>query len=407
MTHNSDTSHHRQRKLMEKIRREIRSELDEARLHLQQRADYHPVWDYFLNLLTRPMGPDIQGRPVVKHLCNLAPYELFHALGLHPVRLGSGCFCAGRLSSSRSPGTHVPLLKSTMGALQLEEPPAPGPLALGDSLHLRLGGQIPGVDQWAAGCPFYGTAASAPGGKGQQRWLEEIYGLVRFLENQTGRKLKQKTLSASVQTLMRAWQAFGRLIELRRKRVLAGVWFTAAANSFMLDAVEMWTEQVHMVVDTLGTQPPPPARNGVFLAGSPIIFPNFKLLYLIEAAGMDVYGDDLCTSERIWPGALCYDDPSLHGILRALAGRYHNACICPTFADNERRINSILNTLQLHRIQRVVFHVLKGCHPFDIEGFNLESRLKSRGYNFLKIETDYVQEDSRNILTRLEAFGRI
>lgn len=404
-------SNPRRQRLLQRVRMETHAELEAARLQLQQRADYHPTWDYFLNLLMRPLAPDrLQaevGRPLVKHLCNLAPYELFHAMGLHPLRLGSGCFCVGRLSASHSPVLMCPLLKATMGLLQFQASPR----------NDTMPWVVPTTCDWVV--KFQELANTQPeayflelphlhrGEKGQQRWLEEIYGLVRLLENQTGRKLNRKTLLSSVQIFMHAWKVFGRLIELRRKRVLAGVWFMVAANSFLLDSIEIWTERVHQMLETVATHPPAPEGNGVFLAGSPIIFPNFKLLHLIETAGMDVYGDDLCTSERIWPGAVCYEEPSYRGIMRALAERYHKACICPTFADNERRINSILNTLQQHHIRGVVYHVLKGCHPFDIESFNLEPRLKSRGYHFLKIETDYVQEDSQNILTRLEAFGRI
>lgn len=400
----------RRQKLLERVRRETMAEFEAARLQLQQRADYHPVWDYFLDLLSRPMTPDILetsvGRPLVRHLCNLAPYELFHAMGLHPLRLGNGCFCVGRLSVSRFPALMCPLLKATIGMLELQD----------SSQSDAMPWVIPTTCDWivkfqelAGGQPphFLELPHLHQQEKGHQRWLEEIYALVRFLENQTGRKLKRKTLSASVNTFMSAWQAFGQLIDLRRKRMLAGVWFMVAANSFMLDSIEIWTEQVHKLLEVLESQSPVLSGNGVFLAGSPVIFPNFKLLNLIEAAGMEVYGDDLCTGERIWPGAVCYEDTSCHGILQALAERYHRSCICPTFADNDRRINSILNTMQQHNIRSVVHHVLKGCHPFDIESFDLEPKLKNKGYNFLKIETDYVQEDSQNILTRLEAFGTI
>jgi benzoyl-CoA reductase/2-hydroxyglutaryl-CoA dehydratase subunit BcrC/BadD/HgdB len=54
----------------------------------------------------------------------------------------------------------------------------------------------------------------------------------------------------------------------------------------------------------------------------------------------------------------------------------------------------------------VVFHVLKGCHPYDLESFGLEMPLKEAGLRFLRVETDYTSEDVQNILTRLEAFSR-
>ena len=401
----------RRQRQLRKIGLETRAEFDAARSQLKQRNDYRPIFDYFLDLLKRPLHPDALqaavGRPVVEHLCNQAPYELFHAMGVHPLRLGSGSHNVGRISSSRLPVLMCPYLKATMGMHQLN-------IDLKPDASSRV---VPTTCDWVVKFPemadgvrttcFMELPHLREGEKGQQRWQEEIYGLVRFLENQTGRKLNRIALKKSVKAFMRAWEVLGQLIEQRRKRLLAGVWFMVVANSFLLDPIEIWTEKLHHLLDVVKENSPRPPENSLFLAGSPVVFPNFKLLNLIEAAGMDVCADDLCTSERIWPGAVCHEDSSYHGILRALAQRYHRACICPTFADNERRINRIHNTMAQHGIRGVVHHVLKGCHPFDIESFRLEPQLKRNGYKFLKIETDYVEEDSRNILTRLEAFREI
>ncbi len=403
----------RYQRLLQKIRRETRQEFESARSRLGQRADYDPVWAYFLDLLMRSAAPDMLrqaiGRPLVEHLCNQAPFELFHAMGVHPVRLGSGCHAVGRLSASGFPVLMCPMLKATAGMMQLHDNRGQS----GETPRV-----IPTTCDWVVQFPqltngqpgkdcFLELPHLRQSEKAQERWLEEVYGLVRFLEERTGRRLKRKALANSIRIFMDAWQALGHMIEARRKGALAAVWFTAVANSFMLDPIEVWTEHVLKALEAIRAAPHACGGNAVFLAGAPIIFPNFKLLELVEAAGMQIIADDLCTCERIFPGAVCFDDPSYHGMLRALAQRYHEGCICPTFADNERRINSILNTLRQHPIRSVIHHVIKGCHPFDIEGFCLEERLKLEGYNFLKIETDYVQEDSQNLLTRLEAFGQI
>jgi benzoyl-CoA reductase/2-hydroxyglutaryl-CoA dehydratase subunit BcrC/BadD/HgdB len=411
--HPTADSDRRQQRLLSKVRREVLEEFASAESALRQRADYHPVWDYFLNLLPRLMDPDrlreAVGRPLLEHLCNQAPFELFHAAGVHPVRLGSGCHTVGRLSASRFPVLMCPMLKATAGMMRLDgdrRPPGETPRVVPTTCDwvVKFPEMTSGSSQ---SCCFIELPHLREGEAAQNRWLEETYRLVRFLETFTGRRLKRKALLASVETFMHAWRALGGLIEHRRRGGLAGVWFAVVANSFMLDPVEVWTDHLLQALETVSDQPSGTAGKTVFLAGSPIIFPNFKLLNLIESAGMSVRADDLCTSERIWPGAVRFEDTSYHGMMRALAERYHRGCICPTFADNERRIHSILHTLRRHPIRGVVHHVLKGCHPFDIESFALEDRLKREGHTFLRIETDYVLEDSQNILTRLEAFGQI
>ena len=409
----SRSAHLRHQRLLQRVRREACKEFESAQSALRQRTDYHPVWDYFINLLMRSVSPGLLreaiGRPLVEHLCNQAPYELFHAMGVHPIRLSSGCYAVGHLSASRFPVLMCPMLKATVGMMQLDEDRRPSgatPRVVPTTCDwvVKFPEMTEGLSQK---CCFLELPHLRESEKAQDRWLEEVYRLLRFLEERTGRRLKRKALLASVEIFMRAWQALGRLIDHRRKGGLAGVWFMAVVNSFMLDTVECWTDHVLEALEAASGRLSDISGKGVFLSGSPIIFPNFKLLNLIEAAGMQIHADDLCTSERIWPGAVRFEDASRHGLMRALAERYHRGCICPTFADNERRINSILHTLRHHSIRSVIHHVLKGCHPFDIESFGLENRLKQEGYPFLKIETDYVLEDSQNILTRLEAFGQI
>jgi benzoyl-CoA reductase/2-hydroxyglutaryl-CoA dehydratase subunit BcrC/BadD/HgdB len=115
-----------------------------------------------------------------------------------------------------------------------------------------------------------------------------------------------------------------------------------------------------------------------------------------------VTGDDLCSSGRIFSGGANLGDTSEYGLVSALARRCHQGCICPTFADNSRRVNSII--ARREHFGGVIYHVLKGCHPCDAESYALEPALKERGLKLLRLETDYTAEDSRNLLTRLEAF---
>ncbi len=412
MTTTNEKPNQAGQQLRDQVRAEALAEYQAEASLLRQRSDYGPSLEYFLDLLTLPMSPEKMraaiGKPVVEHLCNHAPYELFHAFGVHPLRVSSGCHSVQRLSASGNPVLMCPMLKSTLGMQRLNQQPGVAPVAQ----------VVPTSCDWVVKYPemagqddrevhYLELPHLRQAEKGQQRWLQEIYGQVSFLEGKTGKKLKRQDLLASVKTFMRAWQAIRDLIELKRRHLVSGISFLAVANSFMLDAVEPWTSNVRQLVDDAAPRAPKPTKPGIFLAGSPIVFPNYKLPHLIEEAGMHVCADDLCTSERVLPGAVCYDDPSMHGLLRALAERYHRGCICPTFADNERRVNNIINTCRQHGIQGVVYHVLKGCHPCDQESFAVEKELKRHGYKFLRVETDYLKEDSQNILTRLEAFGEI
>lgn len=237
-----------------------------------------------------------------------------------------------------------------------------------------------------------------------RRWLNEVKGFKTWLERTTGQKINPSVLLESVRIYARAYELYTRLVNLRRRQVVPGIHFALILNALPYQDIDIW--MAHTAAYIFELREPELWDPPVFLAGSPIVFPNFKMLTLIENAGMAVTADDLCTMERTFSGAVTWRDTSEHSLLEALAQRYHKACTCPTFADNQRRINNITRTLDLHHIKGVIFHVLKGCHPYDMESGILEHQLKEKGYRFLKIETDYVKEDEQNIVTRLEAFRR-
>ena len=392
-------------KVLEKQQAEITAGL----ARLEARPDYRPELAYFLDLfrggVSIPAVARRVERPVAAVLCVQAPLEIFHAAGLHPFKIFGGSPATGQLAAPRLPALMCPMLRSALGALELETP-ADCPWV------------IPTTCDWVV--KFAEMARLTPhqmelprlkdSPRARDRWFSEVAALSDFLAHSGGRALSRKALLQSIAVFRTARQSMSRLVALRRAGLVPAPWFSLITGAFFLDRVENWTAALEIALS--GFSQTIPAGKRIFLAGSPVFFPNFKLLYLLEEAGLAVIGDDLCSSERIFPVNVAVDDPSKAGMLRALAEAYHQGCLCPTFGDNERRINNIWEarqfaaTLSGGSFDGVIFHVLKGCHPFDLESFNLETPLKEGGVRFLRVETDYTAEDSQNILTRLEAFRR-
>jgi benzoyl-CoA reductase/2-hydroxyglutaryl-CoA dehydratase subunit BcrC/BadD/HgdB len=239
--------------------------------------------------------------------------------------------------------------------------------------------------------------------RGVKRWIREVYELRRILKDYSNKKPSRKHLRVSINRYINAWYALNELIQLKRKKMISPVLSMVITNAFMLDSVESWTKNVRQVIEADHHQMDN-SRPEIFLAGSPIFFPNMKLARLIEDAGMYIAADELCTSERILTSVPVYDEDSEYGMMKALAESYHLSCSCPVYIDNGRRIKNILYTMRTNGIKGVVYHVLKGCHPYDIDSFSFERKMKEEGFRFLKIETDYSKEDRMNIFMRLEAF---
>lgn len=407
MTNDMDRQTRLQLRLEEKCQTELARGLD----MLAARDDYRPELAYFLDLFRSGFAPAMVarrvGRPVVNLLCLQAPLELFLACGLHPYKFFSGSLAAGQIAAPKLPSLMCPMLKAALGALELEA-------ATGSSHPWVVPTTCDWVVQFREMMGLCGLDLSTPlhwmelphlknSARARDRWLTEVADLKDFLAGLSGNTPGRRMLADSLAAFQRARQTFSRLIEARRAGRVPAVWFFLIANSFFLDRIERWTAALEAALPIFQTRAE--TAGLVFLAGSPIYFPNFKLLYLMEAAGLAVAGDDLCSSERLFPDNVAVDDPSETALLRALAESYHQGCMCPSFGDNERRLNNIRGAVSGTAIRGVVFHVLKGCHPYDLESLTLEEPLKRAGLKCIRLETDYTAEDGGNLLTRLEAFG--
>ena len=390
------------KQLAKRLSDRICAESKRAAEALRSRPDYSRTFGYFLELAEKGLSAvsNRTGRETVNMLCVQVPPELIHAAGLQPFKIWGGSSLS--FSPPEAPTLMCPMLKASMAVAGANEG-----ICSRDWV-------VPTTCDWVVKFPEIASRVwKRPAPRvfwlelphlkerphGGQRWLEEMFKLKDFLGS-IGEKIAGKSLARSVALYARAWRAMNRLSDMRRDGALPPVWFMLIMGTFFLDSPERWTEAAENVTPS----PVGDSAVRVFLAGSPIFFPNLKLPLLLEEAGLYAAADDLCSSGRIIPGAVTYHDTSEFGVISAIAERYHRACLCPTFIDNDRRVNNILGRRQDARFDGVVFHVLKGCHPYDIESLGLESELKKRGLRFLRLETDHTPEDNRNLFTRLEAF---
>ncbi len=403
-------SSRRRLRLQQQINEQTVSECDDLWAAIRQRSDYTPSLAPFFEVLKQSLFParffKKQDKPLVMSLCIQAPMELFHAAGVQVFKLACGSHAARNLAPFHLPALTCPMIKSIAGVLQSDS-----------ELDLRrLALVVPTTCDWVvkfseligicnkSDIHFLELPHLREDEGASRRFLAEIQQLKQWLEKITHKPIRTRTLVQSIGRYAEAWAQLNRLIEMKRAQKVPALHFAVMANALPCQDIDRWIVDVRAYIR--GIEPAHRTDTPVFLTGSPIVFPNYKLLNLIESAGMAVVADDICSLERAFPGAAAYEDPSEYALLNALAQRNHKACICPTFADNHRRVSAMLNILGKHKIKGIIFHVLKGCHPFDMEAGLLETRLKQSGYRFLKIETDYVREDEQNIVTRLEAFRR-
>jgi benzoyl-CoA reductase/2-hydroxyglutaryl-CoA dehydratase subunit BcrC/BadD/HgdB len=147
-----------------------------------------------------------------------------------------------------------------------------------------------------------------------------------------------------------------------------------------------------------------PGLRRVLLAGAPIIFPNYKLLEVLENAGCLIGADMLCSAYGRLYDPVEVDEDTERGIIRALALRYIGGSLCPCFVNSGKLNDAAINLVREYGLDGVVYHNLRLCQPYDIRLTMMRQATKKENIPFLSIKTDFGQEDIGQLKTRVEAF---
>jgi benzoyl-CoA reductase/2-hydroxyglutaryl-CoA dehydratase subunit BcrC/BadD/HgdB len=134
--------------------------------------------------------------------------------------------------------------------------------------------------------------------------------------------------------------------------------------------------------------------------------PNWKMHHVAETEGAAVVGEETCTGIRYFDNLVDESQTTLDDMINALAERYMKInCAC--FTPNSARIDDIKRYVKEYKADGVIDINLKFCTLYDIEGFFVEKALKEDGIPVLGLETDYSDEDSAQLRTRVGAFLEI
>jgi benzoyl-CoA reductase/2-hydroxyglutaryl-CoA dehydratase subunit BcrC/BadD/HgdB len=134
------------------------------------------------------------------------------------------------------------------------------------------------------------------------------------------------------------------------------------------------------------------------------MWPNFKIPQLVEESGGVIVADELCSGTRWLYDPIGVDEWVWDDMLKAVAERYLQPSVCPCFTPNDPRVGRIQQMIEDFRVEGVVYHVLRGCHIYNVESTRIKAAAEDMGVPMLIVETEYSQEDTEQLRTRVEAF---
>nr|WP_302598098.1 2-hydroxyacyl-CoA dehydratase family protein [uncultured Cellulosilyticum sp.] len=399
-------------RIKERYERNVKRIANSTLANFQDKIAQFPSLEYFTGVLSRAFVELKEDETeYIGSYCVMIPDEIIYGFGYTPLRLCASHSTAALVGDDIVPRDACPVVKASVAFNYMNIMPmykqckcAIVPMtcdAKRKSAEL-LAQYMPIIPM-----PFYAA-------KNNMTFEQNVYdlkGLIQTIGQMTGKRFSHKNLLNAYREINFAQQqayVLYNYLQMENPPV-EGATVMMVLNSFCYAKPLEWAEKVaelnreikaHLAV----RQERKNKKPRVFIAGSPISFPNYKAPFLLEELGAQIVGDESCLSGRLLYDPVMPKDESEESMMRALAARYVAACTCPVFDDVEDRQTALMEKVRNAKAEGIIYHVLRGCTPYDFELPMIEKVAREYDIPLLRIETDFSSEDVEQVKIRFEAF---
>ena len=399
-------------KVKERYERNVKRIANSTLAHFQDKIDKFPSLDYFIGVLSKTfVDLEADDEQYIGSYCVMIPDEIIYGFGYRPLRLCGSHSTAALVGDDIVPRDACPVIKASVAFNYMNIMPiykqckcAIVPMTCDGK---RKSAELLAQYMPIIPMPFY----AAKNNRTFEQNVYDLRGLVQTLGQVTGKTFSYKKLLQAYREINYAQQQAYVLYNYLQMEnpPIEGSTIMMMLNSFCYARPLEWAQQAvqinrqiraHLAIREERKNKKP----RVFIAGSPISFPNYKVPFLIEELGAQIVGDESCLSGRLLYDPVVPKDKSEQSMIRALAARYISACTCPVFDDVEDRQTALFEKVKNAKAEGIIYHVLRGCIPYDFELPMIEKFAKEYDIPVLRIETDFSSEDIEQVKIRFEAF---
>jgi benzoyl-CoA reductase/2-hydroxyglutaryl-CoA dehydratase subunit BcrC/BadD/HgdB len=374
---------------------------------------------YFDNVLHESHGGRVQelienkakGNKTVGTFCIYVPDEIVMAVDLIPIPLCGGTQLSIPYAEKTFPRDICPLVKSTLGlAFSKTCPYAPiKSMAVGET---TCDAKKKTWEILAKKVNFH--VMEVPQKKkdlDDKIWRDEVGEFKTKIEELAGRKITAENLARTIKIMNDKRRALQKLNEFRKNdpSPISGLDALVVMQGALNDEPVRFTENLNKLNKELeeriakGISPFAKGAKRIMISGCPSVMGNWKVHSLIEKSGASIVIDETCTGTRYFENLVQENGNDLNKQLDAIAERYMKInCAC--FTPNEERIEKAVNKIDEYKINGVIHYILQYCHGYNIETLKLDGVFKEKKVPTLKIVTDYSEEDTGQLRTRIDAF---
>ncbi|MGN0143621.1 MAG: 2-hydroxyacyl-CoA dehydratase subunit D [Clostridium sp.] len=399
-------------RVKERYERNVKRVANSTLAQFENRMDKFPPLKYFTDILGNAFVElKEDDEQYIGSYCVMIPDEIIYGFGYRPLRLCASHSTAAIVGDDLVPRDACPVIKASAAFHYMNIMPmykqckcAIIPMTCDGKRKSAevIANYLPVIPM-----PFHSSKNNIT----FEQNVNYLKGLIKTLEQVTGKKFSNKKLLKAYREINAAQQEAYILYNFLKMKdpPVDGSTVMMMMNSFCYAKPLEWAEKAgemnEIISRSLETRVERKNKKPrIFIAGSPISFPNYKLIFMLEELGAQIVGDESCLSGRLIYDPVVPKDESQESMIRALAARYISACTCPVFDNVEDRETELFNKVKEAEAEGIIYHVLRGCTPYDFELAMIEKTAREHDIPLLRIETDFSTEDVEQVKIRFEAF---
>lgn len=241
-------------------------------------------------------------------------------------------------------------------------------------------------------------------------WQKSLSFMYEELKKVCG--IKRGSVKGAVSFMNSVRKQVKKLVSLSRKHpdIIGYETVMTVVNSlYCTDNKEEWLERLTGLNEYLAASEEKEIKRnipGIILAGSPVYYPNHKILRLLKETDIRLLG---CIDPVMQP---YFDDEmktrktdyaEFYSVIRNSIGNI----VLSGYLETDYAITKLKEEIEKTKPDGVIFHVIRGRKTEDADSVLFEKLCENKGISYFKIETDYQENDIEQLRLRIEAFREI
>ncbi len=361
--------------------------------------------DYFIEqLISHHLEENFDDKECVYVFGASVPEEFIRGMGLKPIWILGGSHQAGFMAEDTFPRDVDPVVKSSYGMFRYLTqnsrtiPKVVIPYQNDSFRKLSWIMTLEDVEVINLDVPSVKDMVES-----RQIFQENNKQLIKNLEKKFQRTLKPYLLYEATLDIEYAKNMVRQLLKLCEEKTfllsattlygIVSAYYSAGDLKVYAKEVERVIKELKKVSDVGNT-----GRPKIWVLGSPLFFPNNKLISMGEDLSSDVtlYRNEMT---MFFKGCSICEEKTKQGMINKIASHYYDLNRMPLNIEETFKM-----TDDSYKRDGVIFHLLKGEVAYDYDLIKVESFFKKMQMPVLRVETDYSPEDKEQLKIRVEAF---